>query len=381
MNTDQLLGSEKVCFIISPIGSKLEPLGSDGRARYEESISMWEEVLEPATAIFALEAIRSDKITDTGEIPDQIFTYLRDAEVVIADLSHANPNVMYELGLRHSRADRITIQIGEYGQLPFDVTTIRTIQFKRNTAGLIEARNQLTEALRTALRGGGSPVRATTVFSSTSPVRFDEKKADVEKSKEPDNAIDVDEPGTLDILAEGEQSLNALGAILERMSSTLNDVGLVTKRAGSQIQKSDAGGAGFAGRLRVAKTLAEELHPLGEVFEEDGIEFHSGVQVLDTMVLYIIDRLVSGDEHEDEGGIIFTRSLLGMLDAAETGAAGIVNFREGTRSLRKMSRILEGEAKTLVRGADRFLEGIAIMSGWRSALEEAEQVLQDRLAD
>ena len=40
---------------------------------------------------------------------------------MIADLTQANPNVMYELGLRHTQK-KLTIQIGEAGRLPFDVT-------------------------------------------------------------------------------------------------------------------------------------------------------------------------------------------------------------------------------------------------------------------
>lgn len=143
MPEDLGLGSGKSCFIISPIGSRLAPVGSPGRTRYEESIRMWEEVFEPAAKTFGLSPVRADRISDTGEIPDQIFTYLRDADVVIADLSHANPNVMYELGLRHSLLGKVTIQVGEYETLPFDVTTIRTIQFLRTPAGLISARDEL----------------------------------------------------------------------------------------------------------------------------------------------------------------------------------------------------------------------------------------------
>ena len=100
MTEDIKRGTDKTCFVVSPIGSKLEPLGSPGRSRYEESIMMWAEVIEPACKAFGMKPVRSDRIAQSGEIPDQIFTYLGDADVVIADLSHANPNVMYELGLR-----------------------------------------------------------------------------------------------------------------------------------------------------------------------------------------------------------------------------------------------------------------------------------------
>ena len=72
--------------------------------------------------------------------------------MVIADLSGGNPNVMYELGLRHTKA-ALTVQIGEVGLLPFDVRAIRTIEFRRSEGGLVEAREALMQQLREGLRG------------------------------------------------------------------------------------------------------------------------------------------------------------------------------------------------------------------------------------
>ncbi|WP_310526584.1 hypothetical protein, partial [Nocardioides sp.] len=63
---------------------------------------MWENVFEPACEMFGLTPVRADKISEAGDIPEQIFTYLRDADIVIADVTGGNANVMYELGLRHT---------------------------------------------------------------------------------------------------------------------------------------------------------------------------------------------------------------------------------------------------------------------------------------
>lgn len=48
----------------------------------------------------------------------------------IADVSVGSPNVMYELGLRHITGNP-KIHIGEAGQLPFDIASIRTIRCQR----------------------------------------------------------------------------------------------------------------------------------------------------------------------------------------------------------------------------------------------------------
>ena len=111
---------------------------------------------------FGIKPIRADQIAEPGEIPEQVFEHLRDDDLVIADLTDANPNVMYELGLRHTR-DALTIQIGEKGRLPFDVSVIRTIQFLRNPESMEQARRELAEMVA-AGRGGFRQLTPTRVF-------------------------------------------------------------------------------------------------------------------------------------------------------------------------------------------------------------------------
>lgn len=150
-------------FVVGPIGDKDADDGSPARLAYEEGIQVFEDVIVPACTAFGLEAVRADMISEAGEIPEQIFRQLRDCPVVIADLTGANPNVMYELGLRHTTG-RVTVQIGERGRLPFDVAAIRTIMFKRTEAGLVQARKDLAKSLAANLDTGGNPVTATRIW-------------------------------------------------------------------------------------------------------------------------------------------------------------------------------------------------------------------------
>ncbi len=152
------------CFVIGPIGNRHAPDGSPERTIYEQGVRVMAELIGPACNRFGLQPVRADSLSRAGEITEQIFRRLRDDDVVIADLTAGNPNVMYELGLRHTRP-KLTVQIGEYGQLPFDVTTIRTIQFSRSEDGLIRARDELIEVLEAGLREDYDPVTATRIWN------------------------------------------------------------------------------------------------------------------------------------------------------------------------------------------------------------------------
>jgi hypothetical protein len=94
MNSPTTSSSTKA-FVIGPIGDRDAEDGSASRVAYEEGIEVFEEVIAPACTAFGLDAARADMISRSGEIPEQIFRQLRDCPVVIADLTGANPNVMY----------------------------------------------------------------------------------------------------------------------------------------------------------------------------------------------------------------------------------------------------------------------------------------------
>jgi hypothetical protein len=112
---------KKVCFVITPLGSE----GSEERRHAD---MMLKHLLAPvAEQQFKLKLVRANKIAKAGLITQQIFEHLAKARVCVADLSFSNPNVFYELGVRHV-CKLPTIQIVRKGdKIPFDVSQGRTI--------------------------------------------------------------------------------------------------------------------------------------------------------------------------------------------------------------------------------------------------------------
>src|SRR5262245_44916354 len=86
---------QKTCFLIAPLGADK----SEIRKYFDD---LWEYIVVPACEEMNYQAMRIDKITSAGSITRDILQLLLAADLVIADLSYLNPNVMYELGVRHS---------------------------------------------------------------------------------------------------------------------------------------------------------------------------------------------------------------------------------------------------------------------------------------
>lgn len=77
--------------------------------------------------------IRMDEMMATGRIIDQIHDEIGKADLIIADVSNENPNVMYELGFAQSLKIPILPIIQKGKSIPFDIASIRTLIYDRQS--------------------------------------------------------------------------------------------------------------------------------------------------------------------------------------------------------------------------------------------------------
>lgn len=111
----------KTCFVIAPIG----PDGSDIRLRSDQ---VFKHIIGPSVRECGYEPIRADQLSEPGLITSQVIQHIVDDPLVIADLTGKNPNVFYELALRHAIKKPVVQIIQAAESIPFDVAATRTIQ-------------------------------------------------------------------------------------------------------------------------------------------------------------------------------------------------------------------------------------------------------------
>lgn len=111
---------EATCFYIAPIGEE----GSEARKHSDLFLGSF---VEPAVEEFGLSVVRADAIDKPGIITRQIIEYVMRSRVVVADLSYHNPNVFYELALRHALKKPIVQIARAADKIPFDINQMRTI--------------------------------------------------------------------------------------------------------------------------------------------------------------------------------------------------------------------------------------------------------------
>lgn len=151
--TEQSASSVKICFVIAPIGEAT----SDTRKRSDQVLR---HVIEPVAVETGYRAIRADRISEPGLITTQVIKHIMDAPLVIADLTGHNPNVFYELAIRHA-VGKPLVQIIRKGEtIPFDVAGMRTVAIDhQDLDSVAEAKTEIIKQIR-AVEGDPSLVHS-----------------------------------------------------------------------------------------------------------------------------------------------------------------------------------------------------------------------------
>ena len=116
-----------LCFVLMPFGKKPNAAGA-----IIDFDAVYEKLIKPAIIEAGLEPLRADEEMSGGIIHKPMFERLILCEYAVADLTTANANVFYELGVRHATRQWSTILVFAEGcgQLPFDVASLRAIPYK-----------------------------------------------------------------------------------------------------------------------------------------------------------------------------------------------------------------------------------------------------------
>jgi hypothetical protein len=137
----ELVGQD-TCFVISPIGN----LGTERHAKFKEVL---EYVIKAGvkTSGYNLQVLRADDIDRAGSFIKDILDSLYSSHVVIADLTEQNPNVFYELGVRHALSPRTILIAQSIDDIPSDLREYRTIVYDTSAKGAAEFSARLTKFL------------------------------------------------------------------------------------------------------------------------------------------------------------------------------------------------------------------------------------------
>ncbi|MFC4406399.1 hypothetical protein [Haloarchaeobius iranensis] len=219
---------EKECFIICPLGSK----DSDERTR---SNKLLEYIVEEPVADHGYTIERADEISQPGSITSQIIEKTIESELVIADLTDHNPNVFYELAIRHATGEPYIQLIDSSQSIPFDIADERTIHYEFDVKAAEEASDELRSQIETiedgteidnpisraaniqSWRESDDPAQQNLAELFESVTSMHKRLESIERRME-SSGIYYPEQATLDEVAAAEKSGVRVGNLKERQN-------------------------------------------------------------------------------------------------------------------------------------------------------------------
>jgi len=137
------------CFVASPFQPK---------DRFDDLLAIVKDVcheLQTVLQLDAFECVRSDSIATAGVIHPEIWQYLKRADVIVADVSGLNGNVLLELGVAAAwrRKEQVIILREESADEKhlFDINPARHIEYTRTSSGFALLRKKLSEVMMDAV--------------------------------------------------------------------------------------------------------------------------------------------------------------------------------------------------------------------------------------
>lgn len=135
---------KKKCFIITPIGNE----GSEIRKKADGII---DAVINPVLDDLDYDVYVPHKMNNPGSITSQVIDHILNDELIIANLTGLNPNVMYELAVRHAARKPVVCVVENGTKLPFDITTDRVIYYDDTMSSVTSTKQELAKMINAAM--------------------------------------------------------------------------------------------------------------------------------------------------------------------------------------------------------------------------------------
>lgn len=269
-----------LCFVLMPFGKK-----TDASGLTIDFDAVYEMVIKPAITDAGLDPLRADEEMTGGIIHKPMYERLILCPFAVADLTSANANVFYELGVRHAVRPASTVLLAaDGGRLPFDVAPLRAMPYKLTADGVPadpdSARALVASRLREARRTGAehelpfvdSPIyQLVEKYPDVQHEKTDVFRESVNYSRQKKEELRIARTQGVDALIAFEKSLGELDAI---ESGVLIDLFLSYRSVKGWQQMIDFARRmprPLAGTVMVQEQLALALNRAGQDVEAESV--------------------------------------------------------------------------------------------------------------
>lgn len=351
----------------------------------EEFDAVYSDLIAPPLTEAGFVVKRADDVADRQNVLADIVRGVADADLIIADLTTANANVFYELGLAHAMGVP-TILIAHQASaddIPFDLRQYRTefydTHFQRAKTIIME----LEKIARLHAQGDvvfGSPIsdflpgasrptlRAQRTEAMGVPARDSRdhgRTSDVKSGSDDDAGEDdhgqgkespPDDRGIIDYLEALDEAAQALQSATDPVVAAITTVGKKIEQLTDRIERTDPTAPGAPAKIkRIILQAAELLDSFAAEMEARQPDLEAAVDAVTSSGLgYITLIAETPDQWADELESVLDTSTE-LRDSVVGASEGVTGFRDSVAGLPPMIKQTNRARNRTVRGLEALL--------------------------
>lgn len=269
-----------------------------------------------------------------------------EANIIIADLTGLNPNVMYELGLAHTfNKKTIVITQDNITNLPFDLKQYRAKEYSTHFKKFADLIEYLKTNLYGAVNGDveySNPVKDFLTLSGIDGINWF-------SNENISTTFDESEKGFLDFIADIEDDITEMTNNIQNMCIDLNTMTTVITNSTDEIERiKKNSGAGTASFVRKeTKKVAKSM----DVFSTKLKQYNTNISLLwdrsEKNTLGLLENDFSTTDTNREGLVFFLRGLNELQTSIHSSSQGVSGMKEASLHNMGMERSLNQSIRFL----------------------------------
>jgi TIR domain len=186
-----------------------------------------------------------------------------------------------------------------------------------------------------------------------------------------------EQPGLLELLAEGEEAQPEWIKTAEALSPEITALGTLASEASEEMKKSDSRGGGAGGRLKVAIRLAEKMRPHADAIHKLGQENAAILVKIDPAINTMIDEIEADPKtaFETEGIPGFMESIQSMARNGKQAVESLQGLSTSLDQSAGFSRALRPPIRDIQSGLRGFMDAQAIYDTWDKRIDDIQRHL------
>lgn len=187
--------------------------------------------------------------------------------------------------------------------------------------------------------------------------------------------VDAEEPGVLDLIAEGEQAMPELAKIASELAPEIEKIGEITKEAADEMNKSNAKGLGASQGLKITAKMANKLVEPAKKILELGQQYAAALVKVDPAISAMIGLIEADPKSalEQDGTRDYIKTIRSMVESGRQGTVALQELSTSLSTGAGFSRVLRPVIRDIQAGLRGFVDGQAIYNEWDKRLEEIEE--------